>query len=213
MRPSQFNLRVPLATRGEEFLFNTLTDAQLLVTSRRCGAARSRGRGRVRRRRSARRAKRSKPSKRWRRTVFWSRAATPTSRRSTSILGGVKSDTAELNVTLLTTLQCNFACDYCFQGDHGDYNKFADKMTPRDRRAGRRRGSERELDRVQPRAARADVLRRRAAAESPGHVPASPSGMRRRRPVARRSTMCVNIITNGLLADARGGRSHAAVRV
>ena len=32
-------------------------------------------------------------------------------------------------MTLLTTLQCNFACDYCFQGDHGDYNKFADKMT------------------------------------------------------------------------------------
>jgi hypothetical protein len=44
-------------------------------------------------------------------------------------LGGVKSDTTELNVTLLTTLQCNFACDYCFQGDHGDYNKFAEKMT------------------------------------------------------------------------------------
>ena len=32
-------------------------------------------------------------------------------------------------MTVLTTLQCNFACDYCFQGDHGDYNKFAAKMT------------------------------------------------------------------------------------
>ena len=30
---------------------------------------------------------------------------------------------------MLTTLQCNFACDYCFQGDHGDYNKFAAKMS------------------------------------------------------------------------------------
>ena len=30
---------------------------------------------------------------------------------------------------MLTTLQCNFACDYCFQGDHGDYNKHADRMS------------------------------------------------------------------------------------
>ena len=44
-------------------------------------------------------------------------------------LSDVKSDTSELNVTVLTTLQCNFACDYCFQGDHGDYNKHADKMS------------------------------------------------------------------------------------
>ena len=32
-------------------------------------------------------------------------------------------------MTVLTTLQCNFACDYCFQGDHGDHNKHADKMS------------------------------------------------------------------------------------
>src|SRR5262249_30193639 len=44
-------------------------------------------------------------------------------------LDQITSDTSELNVTVLTTLQCNFACDYCFQGDHGDYNKFAEKMT------------------------------------------------------------------------------------
>ena len=30
---------------------------------------------------------------------------------------------------MLTTLQCNFACDYCIQGDHGDYNKHAAKMS------------------------------------------------------------------------------------
>ena len=50
----------------------------------------------------------------------------------------VKSDTSELNVTVLTTLQCNFACDYCFQGDHGDYNKFAEKMSLETAGAGRR---------------------------------------------------------------------------
>jgi uncharacterized protein len=41
----------------------------------------------------------------------------------------IREDTSQLRVTVLTTLQCNFACDYCFQGDHGDYNKHADKMS------------------------------------------------------------------------------------
>jgi uncharacterized protein len=64
-------------------------------------------------------------------------------------LSDVKSDSSELNVTVLTTLQCNFACDYCFQGDHGDYNKHAEKMSLE---TARRVGDwiERELDRVRP---------------------------------------------------------------
>ena len=32
MQPSIFNLQVPVAERGEVFLMNTLTDAQLLVS-------------------------------------------------------------------------------------------------------------------------------------------------------------------------------------
>src|SRR5690606_2147826 len=42
----------------------------------------------------------------------------------------LREDHRHLRVTLLTTLQCNFACDYCIQGDHGDYNASAAKMTP-----------------------------------------------------------------------------------
>ena len=49
-------------------------------------------------------------------------------RRSSSSISATSSDGHDqLRVTVLTTLQCNFACDYCFQGDHGDYNKFADE--------------------------------------------------------------------------------------
>ena len=50
---------------------------------------------------------------------------------------------------MLTTLQCNFACDYCYQGDRGDYNKFAEKMTL-ETAAGVGDWIERELDRVRP---------------------------------------------------------------
>jgi uncharacterized protein len=46
-------------------------------------------------------------------------------------------------------MQCNFACDYCYQGDRGDYNKFAEKMTLE---TAVRVGDwiERELGRVRP---------------------------------------------------------------
>ena len=53
----------------------------------------------------------------------------------------LREDTEQLRVTVLTTLQCNFACDYCFQGDHGDYNKFADEDVARDGGARSWRGS------------------------------------------------------------------------
>ena len=40
-----------------------------------------------------------------------------------------RNNTEEMHLTVLTTLQCNFACDYCLQGDHGDYNTHATKMS------------------------------------------------------------------------------------
>ena len=40
-----------------------------------------------------------------------------------------RDNTDEMHVTVLTTLQCNFACDYCLQGDHEEYNRHANKMS------------------------------------------------------------------------------------
>src|SRR6266581_4684633 len=145
MHPSMFNLRVPLANRDEVFLMNTLTDAQLVVSSDvvelidRVTAGPLAG---------------ASEQEREALDLLWengflveSRAA---DRRALDRhLAEVRSDTSELNVTLLTTLQCNFACDYCFQGDHGDYNKHADRMSLE---TALRVGDwmERELDRVHP---------------------------------------------------------------
>src|SRR5712691_3237957 len=144
MQPSIFNVRFPLPERNEVFLMNTLTDAQLLVSpdvtdlldwytgdgSREAGSDEEREaldllteNGFV------------VPDRDFDRRAL------------DKYFTSVKNDTAELSVTLLTTLQCNFACDYCFQGDHGDYNKFADKMTLETARKVAD-WIERELDRV-----------------------------------------------------------------
>ena len=53
----------------------------------------------------------------------------PSARTLKTFFREVREGTDTLKVTVLTTLQCNFACDYCIQGDHGDYNKTAAKMS------------------------------------------------------------------------------------
>ena len=142
-----FNLRVPLEARDDIFLMNTLTDAQLVV-SRDVAELLDRAATNL--------------------FVGW----TPSAEEQEALdlltengflvenraadrqaldryMSSVKNDSSELNITLLTTLQCNFACDYCFQGDHGDYNANADKMSiaTAERVAD---WFERELDRVRP---------------------------------------------------------------
>jgi uncharacterized protein len=144
MQSSIFNLRVPLPEQDEVFLMNTITDAQIVVSSDVAalldrlpvdGVARS-------------------DAERDALGVLWENGFLVDSheadrQRLDVYLSDVKSNTAELNVTVLTTLQCNFACDYCFQGDHGDYNERADKMSLAT--AGQVGDwIERELDRVRP---------------------------------------------------------------
>ena len=125
MQPSMFNVRVPLEDRNEVFLMNTFTDAQLIVSTdvvkfldriehvgtntltsdeREALAALSEN-GFIVESRDADRANLQR------------------------FFEDVHESTEQLRMTVLTTLQCNFACDYCIQGDHGDYNKHATKMS------------------------------------------------------------------------------------
>jgi uncharacterized protein len=129
MQPSMFNVRVPLADpggTGDTFLLNTFTDAQLVVgpdvvslldrldgglpqtalsDDERLALNTLAEHGFVVGDREAERA------------------------RLETFFTEVRNDSEQLRVTVLTTLQCNFSCDYCIQGDHGDYNKTAARMT------------------------------------------------------------------------------------
>src|SRR5713101_5580213 len=151
MQPSMFNLRVPLEAGDEVFLMNTLTDAQLVVSTDVAALLDRAAKGEFV---GTAMSSPLDDSERQSWDVLLENGFLVENRANDrraldDYLTGVKSSTDELNVTLLTTLQCNFACDYCFQGDHGDYNLHADKMSLET--AGRVGDwLERELDRVRP---------------------------------------------------------------
>jgi uncharacterized protein len=124
MQPSMFNVQVPLAERREVFLMNTFSDAQLLVSADVAGLLERVARGETRFSREEADALDALTD-----NGFLVESREDERRQLRDFFTSVREDTERLKVTVLTTLQCNFACDYCFQGDHGDYNKFAAKMT------------------------------------------------------------------------------------
>ena len=123
MQPSIFNVRVPLDDRNDVFLMNTFTDAQLIV-SRQVAAVLDRIGSDNQFTSDERDAIETLAENGF---VVESREADR--RRLDDYFRSNREDTRQLRVTVLTTLQCNFACDYCIQGDHGDYNKSAAKMS------------------------------------------------------------------------------------
>jgi uncharacterized protein len=123
MQASMFNVRVPLDDRNEVFLMNTFTDAQLIV-SRDVVELLDR-------------VDRFEPGTDDERETLGQLVdngfvVTDRSQERDDLrtfFQEVREGTDTLKVTVLTTLQCNFACDYCIQGDHGEYNKTAAKMS------------------------------------------------------------------------------------
>ena len=128
MQPSIFNTHVPLPERGEMFLMNTFTDAQLVVSNDIADLLD--------------RLAESPPavvdsfSPEERSTLaelaehgFLVEDRETERLALDRFLQDAWDDTSQLRVTVLTTLQCNFACDYCLQGDHGEHNRYANKMS------------------------------------------------------------------------------------
>ena len=145
MQPSVFNVRVPLPNRDDVFLMNTLTDAQLIVSPDVTALL-----DRINRLEfEALTGEERETADLLQENGFLVADRQSDHQALDRYFASVMSDSSELHITVLTTLQCNFACDYCFQGDHGDYNKFAEKMTL-ETAVRTAAWVEREMDRVAP---------------------------------------------------------------
>jgi uncharacterized protein len=124
MQPSMFNVQVPVADGNDVFLMNTFSDAQLLVSSDVTHLM-----DRVSRGDAGFSDEECETLEALVENGFLVDSRTKERAAVEQYFRDLREDTEQLRVTVLTTLQCNFACDYCFQGDHGDYNKFAEKMS------------------------------------------------------------------------------------
>ncbi len=133
MQSSLFNVRVPIdvpvdaPNRVDVFLMNTFTDAQLIVTRDVVDLID---------RLDGRDTPIAALSDDERDTIeqltehgFVVSSREDERRELREFFREVREGSDTLKVTVLTTLQCNFACDYCIQGDHGEYNKHAAKMS------------------------------------------------------------------------------------
>ena len=119
-----FNVKVPLPERNEVFLMNTFSDAQLLVSPDVTELLDRIEGGQSRFTQDECDTLEALTDNGF---IVDSRDGERQALRD--YFTSVREDREQMKVTVLTTLQCNFACDYCFQGDHGDYNKFAAKMS------------------------------------------------------------------------------------
>ena len=124
MQPSIFNVHVPLED-SEVFLMNTFTDAQLIVSPDVAALLDDVGSGANRDWSGEEREALTTLAEHG--FIVESREADR--QRLRDFFYEVRESREQLRMTVLTTLQCNFACDYCIQGDHGDYNKHATKMS------------------------------------------------------------------------------------
>lgn len=125
MQPSMFNVRVPLEG-GEVFLMNTFTDAQLIVSHEVADLLDGLGTGRLP---GALTADQREALNTLSEHGFIVESREADRQNVREFFHSVRENQDQLRLTVLTTLQCNFACGYCFQGDHGDYNKHAAKMS------------------------------------------------------------------------------------
>jgi uncharacterized protein len=130
MQPSLFNVRVAMPEQDSVFLFNTFSDAQAIVPAEFIALLDRLEAG------SDATEFLTVLSDEEREAIdelaangFIVSARAEERRAVEARFREHRRSTDTLRVTVLTTLQCNFACNYCYQGDHGDWNLFAEKMT------------------------------------------------------------------------------------
>jgi uncharacterized protein len=142
MQPSMFNVRVPLEDR-EVFLMNTFTDAQLIVSDDVAAML-----DRLDANATAWTDDELDALATLTEHGFVVETRESDYQNLREFFHSVRESREQLRMTVLTTLQCNFACDYCIQGDHGDYNKHATRMSL-DTAARLADWAERRLDELQ----------------------------------------------------------------
>src|SRR3954470_18801457 len=196
MQQSQFNLRVPLPDSREVFLMNTLTDAQLIVSEDVAGLL-----DRLSEAPETLAPRVLDDEQREALVALTEHGFIVQSREAdrealNKFFTDYREDTEQLRVTVLTTLQCNFACDYCFQGDHGDYNKHADKMSL-DESARLAAWIESRLDELHPKRLTITFFGGEPLLNIP--VIYDQAERAKRACDARGVTLALGIITNGLL--------------
>jgi uncharacterized protein len=130
VRPSIFNVHVPLPD-GEVFLMNTFTDAQARVSPDVLELFEALERAADGQRPTPQRLG---PEQHAALETLAEQGFLVASREAErealeDRFAAVREDASQLRVTVLPTLQCNFACGYCIQGDHGDYNARAARMS------------------------------------------------------------------------------------
>ena len=209
MQPSIFNVRVPLRDQSEVFLMNTLTDAQVIVPPSVVALLDSLDGERLPRTRADRPfdAEERDALATLTELGFIVESHDADRRALDGYFDTIRNDSSQLRLTVLTTLQCNFACDYCFQGDHDDHNRHAHKMSL-ETAAQVVAHAEQQLDALparEPRRSRffggEPLLNLPVVYYLAEHAP--------RAPPRRAACGCsINIITNGLLLTP--GRSSIA---
>lgn len=191
MQPSMFNVQVPVPGRDQVFLMNTFSDAQLLVSSD-VASLLSRAGDRA----DGWNAEEREALETLAEHGFLVTDRASERARLDQFFRDVREDTNQLRITVLTTLQCNFACDYCIQGDHGDYNKNATKMSL-ETAANLVRWVEGRLDTLSPKRFVLTLFGGEPLLNLPVCYFLSEELWKITQ--ARRIEMLVNVITNGLL--------------
>jgi uncharacterized protein len=125
MRASRFTISTPVPGTGETFLFNSLSDTQIVVSGDVLQLIERVERGEQFQQDATSGAAIRQLSE----LGFIVESREAEDRQLEAFFQDLREDASHLRVTLLTTLQCNFACDYCIQGDHESHDTPAARMS------------------------------------------------------------------------------------